>query len=68
MEDLIRKIAGVFILTSLALGWYVSPYFFLFTAFVGVNLFQSSITHFCPLEMVLRKAGIGDQGDRQIGR
>lgn len=63
MEDLIRRIAGLFILASLALGWFVSPYWFLFTAFVGVNLFQSSITHFCPLERILRRLGAGR--DRQ---
>jgi hypothetical protein len=52
-EMVIRRIAGVFILGSLALGWWVSPYWFLFTAFVGLNLFQSSLTGFCPLERIL---------------
>jgi hypothetical protein len=51
--------AGMFVLVSLALGWYVNPYWFLFTAFVGFNLFQSSLTGFCPLEMVLKKLGVG---------
>lgn len=59
MEDIIRRIAGMFVLGSLALGWFVSPYWLLFTAFVGFNLFQSSFTHFCPLEKVLRRAGVG---------
>ncbi len=55
IEDRIRAFAGIFILASLALGWWVHPGFFLFTAFVGVNLFQSSLTGFCPLEMLLRR-------------
>ena len=63
MEDIIRRIAGVFILASLALGWFVSPYWFLFTAFVGFNLFQSSITHFCPMEIFLRKLGVGTEAE-----
>jgi hypothetical protein len=54
---IIRRFAGVFVLASLALGWWVSPWFFLFTAFVGVNLLQSSFTGFCPLEMILGHYG-----------
>jgi hypothetical protein len=52
-EVVIRRFAGSFVLLSLALGWWVSPYWFLFTAFVGGNLIQSSITGFCPLERIL---------------
>jgi hypothetical protein len=52
-EMLIRRIAGLFILASLALGWWVHPAWYLFTAFVGVNLIQSSLTGFCPLERML---------------
>ncbi|MBI9072625.1 MAG: DUF2892 domain-containing protein [Melioribacteraceae bacterium] len=55
IQRLIRAIAGTFILVSLALGYYVSPYWFLFTAFVGVNLLQSSITKWCLLEDILKK-------------
>lgn len=58
-ERVIRLFAGLFVLASLALGWWVSPYWFLFTAFVGVNLFQSSLTGFCPLEMILARLGVG---------
>jgi len=58
-ERIVRMVAGFFVLMSLGLGWFVTPYWFLFTAFVGVNLFQSSITGFCPLEIVLKKANIG---------
>lgn len=52
-DAIIRRFAGTFVLASLALGWWVSPAWFLFTAFVGVNLLQSSFTSFCPLERVL---------------
>jgi len=55
-ESLIRRIAGAFILASLALGWWVHPAWLLFTAFVGFNLFQSSLTGLCPLERMLGRA------------
>lgn len=57
-DSIIRRFAGVFILTSVLLGWLVSPYWYLFTAFVGFNLLQSSITAFCPLEKMLARAGL----------
>jgi hypothetical protein len=59
MHMLIRRIAGTFVLGSLLLAHYHSPYWLWFTAFVGFNLVQSSFTDFCPLELVLRRAGIG---------
>ncbi len=59
VERALRLIAGSFILLSLALGHYVSPYWFLFTAFVGLNLFQSGFTNWCPMMTVLRKLGVG---------
>lgn len=55
MENIIRRIAGTFILISLALGYFVSPYWLLFTVFVGLNLLQSSFTNWCPLETILKK-------------
>lgn len=55
LEMTIRAIAGTFILVSLALGWFVSPYWFLFTAFVGVNLLQSAFTRWCLMEDILKK-------------
>lgn len=58
MDQKIRLIAGTFILLSLALGWWVSPYWFLFTAFVGLNLMQSSLTRWCLMEDILRATGI----------
>ena len=62
--QLTRVIAGTFILLSLALGVSGSPifqssYWLWFTAFVGFNLLQSSFTNFCPLEIVLKKFGVG---------
>lgn len=58
-EHLIRRFAGAFVLVSLALAHWVSPYWLLFTAFVGLNLLQSSFTRVCPLEWVLERAGVG---------
>lgn len=52
-EMIIRRVAGVFVLGSLALGWWVNPAWLLMTGFVGLNLAQSSFTGFCPLESVL---------------
>ena len=53
MHMTIRRFAGAFILVSLALAHYHSPYWLWFTAFVGFNLLQSSFTNFCPLEIIL---------------
>jgi len=57
-DDVIRRIAGIFILLSVALGTWVNPWWFAFTAFVGFNLLQSSITHLCPLEKILGRFGL----------
>ena len=57
-EALIRRIAGLFVIMSLALGAWVHPAWLLFTAFVGFNLFQSSLTGFCPLERMLGRLGL----------
>ncbi len=56
----IRIIAGLFVVISLALGYWVSPYYYLFTAFVGLNLFQSGLTNWCLMEKILRKSGMKD--------
>lgn len=61
MHFLIRRIAGVFVLGSLALGHWVSPWWYLFTAFVGLNLLQSSFTRWCLMEGILRKVGVGSE-------
>jgi len=55
IENQIRAFAGTFILVSLVLAKLHSHHWLYFTAFVGVNLLQSSFTGFCPLEMILRK-------------
>jgi len=57
-EMVIRGIAGTFVLASLALGYWVSPYWLLFTAFVGLNLLQSSVTKWCLMEDILVKLGV----------
>ncbi len=59
MHLIIRRFAGLFILASVALAHYHSPYWLWFTAFVGFNLLQSSFTNFCPLEFILKKCGVG---------
>ena len=58
VERALRLIAGVFIIASVALGHFVSPYWYLFTAFVGLNLFQSAFTNWCPMITILKKAGL----------
>ncbi|MBZ5693924.1 MAG: DUF2892 domain-containing protein [Acidobacteriia bacterium] len=58
VERSLRLIAGAFVLLSLALGYWVNPYWFLFTAFVGLNLLQSGFTNWCPMMAILRKAGV----------
>jgi hypothetical protein len=60
--QLVRLVAGSFILLSLALGIpgspiFVSPWFLAFTAFVGVNLLQSAVTRWCLMETIMRKLG-----------
>ena len=60
VERYLRLIAGMLVLISLALGYWVSPYWFLFTAFVGLNLFQSGFTNWCPMMAFLRKLKIAE--------
>src|SRR6185369_4777021 len=62
VERALRLMAGFFVLVSLALGYFVSPYWLLFTAFVGLNLFQSGLTNWCPAMFILRKLGLPDVG------
>jgi Protein of unknown function (DUF2892) len=59
METIIRRFAGTFILASLLLAHYHHRNWLWFTAFVGFNLIQSSFTGFCPLELILKKLGVG---------
>ena len=55
LERALRGIAGCFILISLILAHFVSPKWLWFTAFVGLNLFQSAFTNWCPMMWILRK-------------
>jgi hypothetical protein len=57
LERYLRLIAGFFVMFSVALGHYVDPLWFLFTAFVGLNLFQSAFTNWCPMITFLKKLG-----------
>ena len=61
IERALRLIAGLFVLVSLTLGHWVNEYWYLFTAFVGLNLFQSGFTNWCPMMTFLRKLGVGGQ-------
>ena len=59
VERSLRMIAGGLVAASVLLGIYVNAGFLWFTLFVGVNLFQSSFTQWCPMMTILRKAGVG---------
>ena len=60
VERALRLIAGVVILASLVLAHYVSPYWYILTAFVGLNLLQSAFTNWCPAMTILRAIGLKD--------
>jgi hypothetical protein len=58
LDRAVLLFAGLMVLVSLTLGYYVSPYWYLLTAFVGLNLIQASFTGFCPAAMIFKKLGI----------
>jgi len=58
MDRYVRVFAGTFVLISLALAHWVSPYWLWFTVFVGANLLQSGLTRWCLLEDILTKLGV----------
>lgn len=58
VDRYLRMIAGFFVVLSLALGHWVNPNWYYFTAFVGLNLFQSAFTNWCPMITFLRKLGV----------
>jgi len=58
LNQWIRAIAGILVLLSVALGHFVSPYWFILTAFVGLNLLQSAFSRWCPMMSVLRGLGV----------
>jgi len=61
VERTLRLIAGIFVLVSVALGHWLNQYWYLFTAFVGLNLFQSGFTNWCPMMTFLRRLNAGSQ-------
>ena len=63
INDSIKLIAGSFVLISIILGYFVNEYFYLFTAFVALNLIQSSFTKWCLMDQILKKVGIKEGGD-----
>jgi hypothetical protein len=64
VERYLRLIAGSFVLASVALGYWHSPYWFLFTAFVALNLIQSAFTNWCPMMTFLRRLGVRQTAER----
>jgi len=58
VDRALRMIAGAFVMASVMAGMFVHPGFYWFTAFVGLNLFQSAFTNWCPMITILRKAGL----------
>ena len=58
VDRYLHMFAGMFVVLSLALGYWVSSYWYLFTGFVGLNLFQSAFTKWCPMMSILRKLGV----------
>jgi preprotein translocase subunit Sec63 len=60
VDKAVLMFAGFVVLLGLALGYFVSPYWYLLTAFAGLNMFQASITGFCPAAMAFKKLGLRD--------
>ena len=58
VERYLRLIAGFFVMLSVALGYRVNPNWYFFTLFVGLNLFQSAFTNWCPMMTFLRRLGV----------
>ncbi len=58
VNDAVRALAGTMVLISMAPVYFVSPWFLLFTAFIGLNLQQSAFTGFCPPAMIFKKLGL----------
>lgn len=58
VDRAVMLFAGFMVLVSLGLGYFGSPYWFLLTAFVGLNLMQASVTGFCPAAMIFKKLGL----------
>ncbi|MEK7684415.1 MAG: DUF2892 domain-containing protein [Verrucomicrobiota bacterium] len=67
LEYIIRILAGTMVLISISLAHWVSQWWLLLAAFVGVNLIQSALTGFCPAEIILKKLGVGKEGTSCCG-
>jgi hypothetical protein len=63
VERALRLMAGFFVMLSVALAHWVSPWWLLFTAFVGLNLFQSAFSNWCPAMAIFRKIGLHEAGE-----
>jgi hypothetical protein len=68
VERYLRLIAGIFVLTTLLLGHYHSPYWHFFTGFVALNLIQSAFTNWCPMMIFLRRMGAKSEGADAVSR
>lgn len=58
IDRAVFSMAGAMVLASVALGWLVSPYWLLLTAFVGLNMLQAGFTGFCPAALLFRLFGL----------
>lgn len=58
IDRAVLAFAGIMVLVSLLLAWYLSPFWLLLTAFVGLNMLQAAFTGFCPAAMIFRKLGL----------
>lgn len=58
IDRFVFAFAGLMILTSLSLGWFIHPYWYGLAAFVGLNMLQAAFTGFCPLAMILKRLGV----------
>ncbi len=67
LDRAVQAFAGIMVLVSVALTQWVSPWFWLMTAFIGLNLLQSAFTGFCPAAIVMRRLGIGRDSNASCG-
>ena len=58
IDNAVLSFAGFMVLLSLALGWYISPWWFLLNAFIGLNMLQAGVTGFCPAASLFKKLGM----------
>jgi hypothetical protein len=58
IDKAVLSFAGLVVLVGLALGWFVSPWWYLLDAFAGLNMLQAGITGFCPAAMIFKRLGL----------